>query len=116
MSYESKLLQSLLLVLHHSIVMNRIFVNCQTWSRLRKKHYHDLNICVQAGRKRIIKSPTSAPNCAIYLELGLIPIEYEIKRRKLYFLHKIFNRDEKGVIARIYNKQKTSFQKSDEIK
>ena len=76
---------------------------------------HDLNVCVRAGVKRIIKSPTSTPNCAIYLELGLIPIEYEIKRRKLGFLHKILNSDKKGVIARIYNDQKTSFEKSGEI-
>ena len=87
MSYESKLLLSSLLLLYHSIVMNRIIVNCQTWTRLRKKDYHDLNVCVQAGIKRIIKSPTSTPNSVIYLELGLLPIEYEIERRKLGFLH-----------------------------
>ena len=37
MSYESKLLLSSLLLLYHSIVMNRIIVNCQTWTRLRKR-------------------------------------------------------------------------------
>ena len=111
MSYESKPLLSSLLLLYHSIVMNRIIVNCQTWTRLRKKDHHDLNVCIQAGIKRIIKSPTSTPNCAIYLELGLIPIEYEIKRRKLGFLHKILNSDKKDIIARIYNDQKTSFEK-----
>ena len=98
MSYESKLLLSSLLLLYHSIVMNRIIVNCQTLTRLRKKDYHDLIVCVQAGIKRMIKSPTSTPNCAIYLELGLTPIEYEIKRRKLGFLHKILNSDKQGTV------------------
>ena len=107
MSYESKLLLSSLL--------NRIIVNCQTWTKLRNKDYQDLNVCVQAGIKRIIKSPTSTPNCAVCLELGLTPVEYEIKRRKLGFLHKILNSDKNGIIARIYNDQKTSFEKSGEI-
>ena len=62
----------------------------------------------KTSAKRIIKSLMSTPNYAIYLELGLIPIEYEIKRRKLGFLHKILNsdkKDEKGIKAKIYNEK-----------
>ena len=83
MSYKSKLLLSWLLLLYHSVVMNRIIVNCQTWTRQRKKDHHDLNVCVQAGIKRISKAPMSTPTCAIYLELGLIPI-IRNKRKKTW--------------------------------
>ena len=51
----------------------------------------------------------------MYLELGLTPIEYEIKRRKLGFLHKLRNSDKQGIIARIYNDQKTYFEDNGEI-
>ena len=88
MSYESKFIIPSLMLLFNSIVISRILVNCQTWTRLRKKDCESLTICVQAGLKRILMTATSTPNCGVYLELGILPIEYVIKKRKMIFLYK----------------------------
>ena len=93
------------MLLFNSIVVSRILVNCQTWTRLRKKDCESITICVQAGLKRILMTATSTPNCGVYLELGILPIEYVIKKRKMMFLHKILQNDKNNILYKIYEGQ-----------
>ena len=110
MSYESKFITPSLMLLFNSIVVSRILVNCQTWTRLRKKDCESITICVQAGLKRILMTATSTPNCGVYLELGILPIEYVIKKRKMMFLHKILQNDKNNILYKIYEGQKHAHQ------
>ena len=55
-----------------------------------------------------MKVPISTPNCSLYLELAIIPINYEIMYRKLVFLHKILTNPSPNIITTIYNQQASS--------
>ena len=46
---------------------------------------------VQLYLKRILHTPTSTANCIVYLELGLLPIEYNIHINQLQFLYHILS-------------------------
>ena len=49
---------------------------------------------------------TSTPNCGVYLELGILTIEYVIRKRKKMFLHKILQNDKNNILYKIYEGQK----------
>ena len=53
---------------------------------------------------------TSTPNCGVYLELGILPIEHVIKKRKMMFLHKILQNDKNNISYKIYEGQKHAHQ------
>ena len=44
----------------------------------------------------------STCNAFIYLELGVLPIEYEIHKRQLMFLYRILNLDDDDPVYRMY--------------
>ena len=41
--------------------------------------------------KRVFNLPTSSPNSFLLLELGILPIEAEVYKRQLMYLHRILN-------------------------
>ena len=41
----------------------------------------------------MLRVPQATPNCFVYLETGILPIEHEIRRRQFTFLHHIVNLD-----------------------
>ena len=53
-----------------------------------------------------MKTASSTPNCFMFLELGILPIKYEIQIRQLAFLHHILNLPEHHPVLKIYNEQK----------
>jgi hypothetical protein len=56
--------------------------------------------------KRILHAPRSTPNVAVYVELGVMPIEYEIHIRQLNFLHHVLSFDENDPVKKVYNQTK----------
>ena len=57
--------------------------------------------------------PRGTPTAAIYLELGIPPIQFEIKKRQLLFLGRILNKDLDHPLQLVYNEQlKYEFEKS----
>ena len=46
--------------------------------------------------------PRSTPTAGVYLELGILPIGYEIEIRQLLFLRKILMKDVNDPVLKIY--------------
>ena len=51
---------------------------------------------------RILEAPCSTPVEALYLELGLLPINYILKGRRLMFLHYVLNLDEEEMLSQFF--------------
>ena len=47
--------------------------------------------------------PTSTPTAALFLELGILPIQYEIEKRQLVFLKEILDRQNDDPVEMIYH-------------
>ena len=56
--------------------------------------------------KRITHLANSTPNCFMYLELGILPVEYELDKRKLMFLYHIHTLREDDPVKNVHYQQK----------
>ena len=54
----------------------------------------------------MVKTPNATPNAFTFLELGVLPIEYEIHRRQLVFLHHVVTLPQSDPVYKLYEKQK----------
>ena len=61
----------------------RLIYNCEAWSNLKAADYNILQSAQLKFMRKILKVPRSTPTAALYLELGIWPIRYEMKIRQL---------------------------------
>ena len=78
-----------LLLLYRTVFVKSIINNSEAWSHITQTNYDDLRTAQLNCLKRMMKVPTSTPNHFIFLELGVLPIEYEIEIKQLMFLYHI---------------------------
>ena len=93
---------SVSLLLYQSLFLSTVLFNSQTWSKLRKKDIEELKNIQLRFLKKIMGVAKSTCNAFIYLELGVLPIDYEIHKRQLMFLYRILNLDEDDPVYRMY--------------
>ena len=85
---------STFLLLYQSLFLSTILFNSQTWSNLRKQDIKALTRLQLKFLKRIVGVSSSTSNSFIFLELGVLPMEHEISKRQIMFLHRILQLDE----------------------
>ena len=95
-----------LLLLYKTVYLPTVIFNSEAWDNLTKSDITRLQVLQMKFLKRILQTPKSTPNCLVLLELGVLPIEYEIKNRQLNFLHHIVTLDEQDPVLRCYTEQK----------
>ena len=93
------------LLLYQSLFLSTMLFNSQTWSNIRKKDIDDLHKVQSKFLKKVIGVPSSTCNSFIYLELGVLPIEYEIHKRQLVYLQRILQLDEQDPVRKVFNFQ-----------
>ena len=80
---------SVWLLLYRALFLSTVLFNSQAWSCLRTKDIATLQVMQQNFLKRIVGVSSGTPNSFIFLELGVLPIEAEIHKRQLMYLHRI---------------------------
>ena len=94
-----------ILMLYKSLFLASVLCNAQSWSVLNKKELDKLKVCQMRFLKRILKAPRSAPNAIVLCELGVLPIEFEIYKKKLMFLQHILKLDDNDPVKEVYGQQ-----------
>ena len=82
-----------MLLLYQSIFLPGLIYNCEAWSNISEKDYKQLQNAQLAVLRRVMEVPRSTPVAATFLELGILPIRYEIEKRQLLFLKCILSRE-----------------------
>ena len=95
-----------LLLIYKSVFIPTILYSSQAWTNITNEDLHKLKTVQLKYLKRTPQVPNSACNCIVYLELGVLPIEYEIHIRKLVFLHHIVNTVEEDPVKKVYHEQR----------
>ena len=90
------------LLLYRSLFVSTVLFNSQTWSGIRKKDIDQLQIVQLKFLKRILNLPSSTPNSFLFLELGVLPIEKEIHKRQLMYLHRILMLPEEDPVYQMF--------------
>ena len=94
------------LLLYNAIFIATVLYNAQSWSRITNNEMKKLKVCQMSLLKRVLKTPASSPNAVVQLELGVIPIEYEIFKKRLMFLQHILKLGDTDPVNKVYHEQR----------
>lgn len=94
-----------LLMLYNSLFIPVVLYNSQAWCTLTQADITKLKTAQLKYIKRVFHSPSSTPNVITFLETGILPIEYEINKRQLNFLHHIVTQENDDPVKLIYQEQ-----------
>ena len=94
------------LLLHKAVFLQSVLFNSQAWSNITKTQISQLRRIQLKYLKRTLQVPNSTPNAFTFLELGVLPIEYEIHKRQLMYLHHVHTLPHDDPVHHILQQQK----------
>ena len=95
-----------LISLYKVIFVQVTTFNSRAWDNLTKLQISKLQTVQLKFLKRILHAPSSTTNCFTFMELGILPIEFNINIAQLNFLHHILTLDVSDPVHQAYNQQK----------
>ena len=95
-----------LLSLYKVIFLPVVTFNSCAWDNITKQQMGKLQSVQLKFLKRILRAPASTANCFTFIELGILPIEFNIHISQLNFLHHILSLDDDDPVLQDYNQQK----------
>ena len=94
-----------MLILYQSIFLPRLIYNCESWSNLKTKDYQALQSVQLSYLRSVMEVPGLTPIAALFLELSVLPIKFEIEQRQLFFLKRILDKDPDDPVHAVYKEQ-----------
>ena len=92
-------------LLRESLFVNGILTNSEVWYGLTKSQVQDFEAVDRLLLRRVLGTPISTPGEALYLELGLIPIQFILKGRRVMFLHYMLQLDTSEMLSQFFYAQ-----------
>ena len=89
------------LILRESLFISSLLLNSEAWVNYTEKDVRILEQCDEILLGKILECDGKTSNAMKYLELGIMPLRFEIKKRKLLFLQYILKQDKNSMIYRI---------------
>ena len=71
----------------------RLICNCEAWSNMTKNDYETLRSQQLNYLRGIMELSKGASIAALYLELGILPIKYDIEMRQILYLKKVLRKE-----------------------
>ena len=96
-----------LVLMYHTYYLSSLIFNSQSWTNITNKDIAKLRTLQLKYLKKMIRVPQATANCFVYLETGILPIDYEIWKRQFTFLHHILNLDDDDPVKILYHQMKT---------
>ena len=93
-------------LIYKAIFLASVLFNSQAWTNITKTQINQLRTVQLKYLKRTLQVPNSTPNAFTFLEFGILPVEYEIHRRQLMFLHHIHTLPPDDPVFKIFQQQK----------
>ena len=94
---------SVSLLLYGVLFLSTVLFNSQTWSNLKKKDIEALPTLQLKFLKKIVDVARSTCNAFTFLELGVLPIEHEIRKRQLMYLHRILQLEHDDPVVQMFH-------------
>ena len=95
------------LLLYRSLFLSTVLYNAQVWSSLRQRDIDTLYRMQSKFLKRILGVSYSTCSSLVFLELGVLPIQYEIHIRQLCYLHRILQLEESDPVHQMWNNMRS---------
>ena len=101
------------MMLRQSIFLSAMLTNCESWHNVTATNINQLEAVDKLLLRKILKTPSSTPTEALYLELGILRIGTVIKARRIIFLHYLLNRKATEMISQVFSVQWSQPNKND---
>ena len=92
-----------LLLFYKTVFLPRLIYNCEAWSGLTTKDLKTLKSSQLSYLRRILEVSKGVPTAALYLELGALPISFEIELEQLLYLKRILDREYDDPVCMVYH-------------
>ena len=79
-------------------MISSLLTNAEAWYNLSQSDIDTLESVDESLWRKILETPISTPKEMLYLEMGVIPIRYIIKMRRLNFLQYILHEDTNSLV------------------
>ena len=90
------------MLMRGSMLVGGMLNNAECWINITQKDLENL----ETPEKKILSTKGSPSKCFIQLELGIIPIRFILKQKRLNFLHYILNEDKNSMISQVFFEMK----------
>ena len=81
----------------------RLIYNCEAWSWLTAKDLKTLKSSQLSYLRRVLEVSKGVPTAALYLELGVLLISFEIELKQLLYLKRILDREYDDPVRMVYH-------------
>ena len=95
-----------LFLLYHTMFIKTLLFNSEAWSHITGENLDKLRTEQLRFLKRVMAVPQSTTNSFVFLELAILPVDYEIAQRQLLFLHHILNLEKNDPVFEVYNESR----------
>ena len=80
----------------------RLIYNAEAWSSLTEANIQCLHKAQLHYLRRVLEIPKSTPTAALFLDLGILPIQYEIKKKQLLYLKDVLEKNADDPVQQTY--------------
>ena len=101
------------LIMRNGMLINGILTNSEVWLGMNEQQYRQLEQVDEYLLRGILKAHCKGPIESLYLETGIIPIRYIIKKRRIMYLRHLLTRDKNELISKVYFAQLRKSVKND---
>ena len=99
-------LYSIAKLLHTSIFVNGSLVNMETWPKCTTARIEDFERIEQTFLRKILNAHSKTPIETLYLELGVIPLRFQIMKRRILYLQDVLEREDGELTKQVLLVQK----------
>ena len=100
-TYFGKYTFEVAMVLRESLFLSSILLNSEAWVNYTDKDVRILEQCDEMLLNKILDCDSNSSNAMKYLDLGVVPIRFEIMKRKLGFLQYVLQQNKETMIYKI---------------
>ena len=93
------------ILLRNSLLINSLLTNSEAWHNLTEKDLRSLEQVDENLLCKILETPISTPREVLHLELGVMPICFIIKCRRLNFLNYILSEPNDSLVKKVLESQ-----------
>ena len=100
-TYFGKYFFEIAMVLRESLLLSSLLLNSEAWVNYTDRDLRILEQCDEMLLTKVLDCDANTSNALKYLDLGIVPIRYEVMKRKLAFLQYILLQDKESMMFQV---------------
>ena len=100
-TYYGKYFFEVATILRESLFLSSLLLNSEAWVNYNDKDVRILEQCDEILLSKILSSDSNTSNAFKYLELGIVPVRFEIMKRKIGFLQYILKQEKDSMVYQV---------------